>query len=40
MPQVEVTPKETLTEPSTEGPEETEIKEEQPKRHRERKKVE
>ena len=40
MPQAEVTPKETPVEPSTEAPEETEIKEEQPKRHRERKKVE
>ena len=40
MPQVEVTPKETPTEPSTEASEETEIKEEQPKRHRERKKGE
>ena len=37
MPQVEVTPKETPTEPSTEAPEETEIKEEQPKRHRAKK---
>ena len=40
MPQAVVTPKETPTEPSTEAPEETEIKEEQPKRHRERKKAE
>ena len=40
MPQAVVTPKETPTEPSTEASEETEIKEEQPKRHRERKKVE
>ena len=40
MPQAVVTPKETPTEPSTEATEETEIKEEQPKRHRERKKVE
>ena len=37
MPQAEVTPKETPTEPSTEAPEETEIKEEQPKRHRAKK---
>ena len=37
MPQVEVTPKETPTEPSTEASEETEIKEEQPKRHRAKK---
>ena len=40
MPQAVVTPKETPTELSTEAPEETEIKEEQPKRHRERKKAE
>ena len=40
MPQAVVTPKETPTEPSTETTKETEIKEEQPKRHRERKKVE
>ena len=37
MPQAVVTPKETPTEPSTEAPEETEIKEEQPKRHRAKK---
>ena len=39
MPQVEVAPTEISTEPSTEAIEETEIKEEQPKRHRERKKL-
>ena len=36
MPQVEVAPKETPTEP-TEASEEVEVKEEQPKRHRPRK---
>jgi hypothetical protein len=36
MPQAEVTPKETPIEPSTEAAEETEIKEEQPKRHRQK----
>ena len=40
MPKVEVTPKETPTEPSPEVSEEVKVKEEQPKRHRERKKVE
>ena len=39
MPQAEVTPKETLTEQSAEATEESEVKEEQPKRHRERKKL-
>ena len=37
MPQAVVTPKETPTEPSTEATKETEIKEEQPKRHRAKK---
>jgi lipopolysaccharide export system protein LptA len=36
MPQAEVTPKETPIEPSTEVTEETEIEEEQPKRHRQK----
>ena len=40
MPQAEVTPKETPTEPSPEVSEEAKVTEEQPKRHRERKKVE
>ena len=39
MPQAEVTPKEMPIEPSTEATEETEIKEEQPKRHRPRKEI-
>ena len=39
MPQAEATPKETPTEQSTEATEESEFKEEQPKRHRERKKL-
>lgn len=39
MPQTEATPKETPTEQSTEATEESEVKEEQPKRHRPRKEI-
>ena len=39
MPQAEVTPTETPTEPSSEALGEPEVQEEQPKRHRERKKL-
>ena len=39
MPQVEVAPTETPTEPSTDASEETEVQEEQPKRHRPRKEI-
>ena len=39
MPQAEATPNETPTEQSTEATEESEVKEEQPKRHRPRKEI-